>query len=66
MVNNHLDYPDTDPLCCCEYTNVHGERSHLCGLLCDCNEVDDAFDKAFKGESNIKSKSIKICPKWVD
>ena len=53
MVKNplHLEcYPDTDPLCCCEYTNVQGERAHLCGLLCDCNEVDEAFDKVFKGE----------------
>ena len=49
MVNIHLDHPDTDPLCCCEYNNVHGERAHLCGLLCDCAELDDAFDKAFKG-----------------
>ena len=38
---------DPDPLCCCEYRNVHGERSHLCGLLCDCSELDDTFDKLF-------------------
>lgn len=38
---------DSNPLCCCEYENVHGERAHLCGLLCDCAEIDDAFDKVF-------------------
>jgi len=24
---------DNDPLCCCEYTNVQGERAHLCSLF---------------------------------
>ena len=48
MINN-LDHEEADPLCCCEYKNVHGDRAHLCGLLCDCAELDDAFDKAFKG-----------------
>jgi len=36
---------DNDPLCCCEYTNVQGERAHLCGLFCDCQELDDTFDR---------------------
>merc|ERR1711976_233911 len=50
MVKQDLEpEEDSDPLCCCEYKNVHGERAHLCGLLCDCAELDDAFDKAFKG-----------------
>ena len=40
---------DPDPLCCCEYQNVHGERSHLCGLFCDCSELDDTVDKLFSG-----------------
>ena len=38
-----------DPLCCCEYTNVHGDRAHLCGLLCDCSELDDTVDKFITG-----------------
>ncbi len=29
-----------DPLCCCEYRNRRGERAHLLGLCCDCEEVD--------------------------
>jgi len=36
---------DNDPLCCCEYTNVQGERAHLCSLFCDCQELDDTFDR---------------------
>lgn len=40
---------DPDPLCCCEYINVKGERAHLCGLLCDCSELDEAADKLFTG-----------------
>ncbi len=29
-----------DPLCCCEYRNRRGERAHLLGLCCDCEDVD--------------------------
>ncbi len=49
----------TDPLCCCEYENVHGERAHLCGLLCDCAELDDMCDKIFIGQkSHVNSKNL--------
>ena len=36
-------------LCCCEYINNNGERSHLMALFCDCSELDDAVDRLFKG-----------------
>lgn len=39
-----------DSLCCCEYTNVHGERAHLFGLFCDCAELDDAVDRLVGGQ----------------
>ena len=39
----------SEDLCCCEYINSHGERSHLMGLFCDCSELDDAVDRIFKG-----------------
>lgn len=42
---------DNDPLCCCEYTNVHGERAHLLGLFCDCSELDDTFDRFISGKT---------------
>lgn len=31
-------------LCCCEYVNRKGERSHLLACLCDCEDIDLAFD----------------------
>ena len=31
---------DPDPLCCCEYQNTHGERAHLLGLFCDCEQIN--------------------------
>ncbi len=27
---------DESGLCCCQFINEKGERSHLCALLCDC------------------------------
>ena len=38
-----------EDLCCCEYINSNGERSHLMALFCDCSELDDAVDRLFKG-----------------
>ncbi|XP_022239776.1 palmitoyltransferase ZDHHC23-like, partial [Limulus polyphemus] len=32
-------------LCCCEYFNNKGERSHLMGFCCDCEALDESFDK---------------------
>lgn len=40
---------DTSPLCCCEYYNIKGERSHLLALCCECDELDNAVDQCFKG-----------------
>ena len=34
-----------DPLCCCEYVNVDGERSHILAVCCDCEAIDDTFDR---------------------
>ncbi|XP_053311277.1 palmitoyltransferase ZDHHC23 [Spea bombifrons] len=37
---------DTDEgLCCCEYINRRGERSHLAACLCDCEDLDRACDR---------------------
>ena len=40
---------EADPLCCCEYKNLDGQRAHLCGLFCDCAELDDAVDRLISG-----------------
>lgn len=36
---------DDEGLCCCEYVNSHGERSHVAACCCDCEDLDDAFDR---------------------
>jgi len=36
-------------LCCCEYVNSQGERSHLLALCCDCEALDSAVDTLVKG-----------------
>ena len=34
-----------EPLCCCEYINMHGEKTHILGICCDCEALDETFDK---------------------
>lgn len=44
-------YPqDEGPLCCCEYLNRHGERAHVLGLCCACEEIDRAADDLVHGQ----------------
>ena len=60
--HNHKD-DETIPgeeLCCCEYVNSHGQRSHLMALFCDCAELDDAVDRLFKGASIPSTRSNEI------
>lgn len=33
------------PLCCCEYTNIDGERSHLLTCCCDCRHLDQLIER---------------------
>lgn len=42
---------DDSLLCCCEYINQEGERSHLLGFFCDCEALDEAADRllTFRG-----------------
>ncbi|XP_012671762.2 palmitoyltransferase ZDHHC23-B [Clupea harengus] len=42
--------PD-DPLCCCEYVDRKGGRSHVAACCCDCEDLDDACDRWLKRES---------------
>ncbi|KAG9283324.1 palmitoyltransferase ZDHHC23 isoform X1 [Astyanax mexicanus] len=39
-----------DPLCCCEYVDRHGGRSHMAACCCDCEDLDDACDRWMKRE----------------
>lgn len=34
-----------ETLCCCEYVNQHGERSHVAACCCDCDDLDDVCDR---------------------
>lgn len=36
---------EEETLCCCEYVNIHGERSHVAACCCDCEDLDDACDR---------------------
>ncbi|XP_059173191.1 palmitoyltransferase ZDHHC23-like [Physella acuta] len=39
-----------ESLCCCEYQNMHGEKSHVLASCCDCEALDETFDRIFKCE----------------
>ncbi|XP_078605954.1 palmitoyltransferase ZDHHC23-like isoform X2 [Branchiostoma floridae x Branchiostoma japonicum] len=36
---------EMEGLCCCEYINTQGERSHLLMSFCDCEDLDSAADR---------------------
>ncbi|XP_043929087.1 palmitoyltransferase ZDHHC23 isoform X1 [Protopterus annectens] len=40
-----------ESLCCCEYIDRNGEKSHLVACCCDCQDLDDACDRWFKCKS---------------
>ncbi|KAK6172178.1 hypothetical protein SNE40_015897 [Patella caerulea] len=35
----------SETLCCCEYENMHGDRSHLLAFCCDCEAFDQTCDR---------------------
>ncbi|KAK0134581.1 Palmitoyltransferase ZDHHC23 [Merluccius polli] len=39
-----------EALCCCEYINRQGERSHVAACCCDCEDLDEACDRWMKLE----------------
>ena len=60
LAPNMRDAMVDDPLCCCEYVNAKGERSHLLALFCDCAEVDDMVDRLVKGLPVPNSRNEEI------
>ncbi|XP_049604758.1 palmitoyltransferase ZDHHC23-B isoform X1 [Syngnathus scovelli] len=44
------DEDEREQLCCCEYINRHGQRSHVGACCCDCEDLDEACDRFFKRE----------------
>ena len=45
----HYPQDDESALCCCEYYNRRGERAHVLGCCCACDELDSAADRLFRG-----------------
>ncbi|XP_064863078.1 palmitoyltransferase ZDHHC23-B-like isoform X3 [Oncorhynchus nerka] len=46
---NEVLEPD-EPLCCCEFVDLQGGRSHVAACCCDCEDLDDACDRWLKKE----------------
>ncbi|CAH0555689.1 unnamed protein product [Brassicogethes aeneus] len=38
------------PLCCCEYYDINNERNHILACLCNCVDLDEAFDNLVSGK----------------
>lgn len=36
---------EEETLCCCEYVNRYGERSHVAACCCDCQDLDEACER---------------------
>ncbi|XP_037079262.1 palmitoyltransferase ZDHHC23-like, partial [Pollicipes pollicipes] len=49
-----------EPLCCCEYVNMEGEKSHILAVCCDCEAVDDTCDRWIKRLSVPESNYDRI------
>lgn len=47
---------DPSPLCCCEFRNVHGQRTHILAFCCECDELDNAVDQCLKGNRVPREK----------
>lgn len=51
----------TDGLCCCEYENMDGERSHILACCCDCEALDQIVDRCLKCQKVPDSTIKKFC-----
>lgn len=47
---------DPSPLCCCEFRNLHGQRTHILAFCCECEELDHAVDQCLKGNRVPRDK----------
>lgn len=53
--------PD-DPLCCCEYVDRKGGRSHVAACCCDCEDLDEACDRWGKGTRAQHREPLVLIP----
>lgn len=61
-----MEPKDSSPLCCCEYYNLLGQRTHLIALCCDCEDLDNAVDQCLKGQGISTEKCGIICKVVTD
>lgn len=57
---------EEDTLCCCEYVNRQGERSHVAACCCDCEDLDDACDRFLKREPQKEDSLSKVSDVLTD
>ncbi|KAM5281634.1 palmitoyltransferase ZDHHC23 isoform 2-T2 [Ctenodactylus gundi] len=54
--------PELEPLCCCEYVDRNGGKSHLAACLCDCQDLDEGCDRWL----TCKSVQPETCERIMD
>ena len=61
-------YPqdDTSPLCCCEFFNRRGERTHVLQMCCACEEFDEACDLWVRGSRVGRDRLDEILEEFDD
>ncbi|XP_010888339.3 palmitoyltransferase ZDHHC23 isoform X1 [Esox lucius] len=57
--------PD-EPLCCCEYVDRRGDRSHVAACCCDCEDLDEACDRWLKKEPQRTDSSSRLAALVAD
>ncbi|XP_046376171.2 palmitoyltransferase ZDHHC23-like [Haliotis rufescens] len=57
---------DFNALCCCEYENAGGEKSHILACCCDCQAVDEAADRCITCRPVSNSTMQQIVSTLVD
>ncbi|XP_069997105.1 palmitoyltransferase ZDHHC23 isoform X2 [Penaeus vannamei] len=57
---------DDSPLCCCEYVNREGERSHILATFCNCEDLDESFDRLLTRRNVDTRRCEKIMETAVD
>ncbi|XP_019129209.2 palmitoyltransferase ZDHHC23-B [Larimichthys crocea] len=55
-----------ETLCCCEYVNRVGERSHVAACCCDCEDLDDVCDRFLKREPQKSGSLSQVTEVFTD
>ncbi|TKS87728.1 Palmitoyltransferase ZDHHC23 [Collichthys lucidus] len=57
---------EDETLCCCEYVNRVGERSHVAACCCDCEDLDDVCDRFLKREPQKSGSLSQVTEVFTD